>query len=230
MKVKEILTESLSRIWQHVNEHDYGTVTAFRYARDCNKGEPYTRRENLQRNASLLAKLRAKGYGVTAIDGGYIEGHTTELAREVLENSFLVVDRQNRGDLLDTLKQLGEEFEQDSILFGTAGKAPSLYGTSNCPNNWPAYGQPHEFDPFKWKGYDYERDEEGNVKYDEKGLPIKKDVQFFSKKGNKKFYAPEKKVEQFKECITVIESYGVCKYPTELRGQVILANKHWSEL
>ena len=49
---KEYLQESsLSRLWRHSQEHDYGTITAFRYAPDCGEGTPYTKKENLQRNS-----------------------------------------------------------------------------------------------------------------------------------------------------------------------------------
>ena len=57
-KVKDILNEaSLSRLWRHSEAHDCGCLTAFRVGPDCGKGEPYTKKENKQRNKSLLAKL-----------------------------------------------------------------------------------------------------------------------------------------------------------------------------
>ena len=39
---------SLSRLWKHSREHDYGTITAFRYAPECGNGTPYTKKENLK--------------------------------------------------------------------------------------------------------------------------------------------------------------------------------------
>ena len=100
---KEYLQESsLSRLWKHSQEHDYGTITAFRYAPDCGEGTPYTKKENLQRNKSLLAKLRSKGYGVTSIKGSYIENYGKPTAREVGENSFFVADIQDKGKLKRT--------------------------------------------------------------------------------------------------------------------------------
>lgn len=140
MKVKDILNESgLSRVYQHTRKHDYGTITAFRYAPDCGTGEPYTLEQNQKRNSSLLSKLRAAGYGVTAISGSYIENYGSPEAREVSENSFLVVDLQDRGTLKRDLLRLGEEFEQDSIIFGEAGGAGVLIGTNHCPGGYPGY-------------------------------------------------------------------------------------------
>lgn len=137
---KEVLNESsLSRVYQHTQEHDFGTITAFRYARDCGKGEVYTKSENLQRNKSLLSKLQAKGYGVTAIKGSYIENYGSSNQKEVGENSFLVVDLKDKGSLRKDLLALGEEFEQDSIIFGKAGKAGVLIGTNKCPEGYPGY-------------------------------------------------------------------------------------------
>lgn len=142
MKIKEVITESgLSRVYKHTRDHDYGTITAFRYAPECGTGEPYTRAQNLQRNASLLAKLRAAGYSVTSIAGSYIENYGSDNEREVSENSFLVVDVQDRGTLKRDLIRLGEEFEQDSIIFGEAGGVGTLIGTNHCPGGYPGYGK-----------------------------------------------------------------------------------------
>ena len=124
-------------------EHDYGTITANRYAPDCDEGTPYTKKENQQRNKSLLSKLRAKGYGITAIKGTYF-----------------VADLQDKGRLKKDLLALGEEFEQDSIIFGAKGKAGVLFGTSDCP----------------------------------------------------------------------LEHYGVCKFPTELRGPVTISKMNWKDI
>lgn len=141
MKTKEIISESgLSRIFRLTREHDYGTITAYRYSPDCGTGKPYTYRENQQRNASLLSKLRARGFGVTGIKGSYIENFGSADAREVGENSFLVVDTQNSGKLRASLLALGEEFEQDSIIFGPAGESGVLIGTNHCPGGYPGYG------------------------------------------------------------------------------------------
>ena len=86
-----------------------------------------------------MAILRARGYGVTAIKGSYIENYGSANAREVGENSFFVVDIQDSGNLRDDLLKLGEEFEQDSIIFGSAGETGSLIGTNNCPTGYPGY-------------------------------------------------------------------------------------------
>lgn len=140
MKVADILYESgLSRVFSATRDHDYGTITAFRFAPDCGLGNPYTYSENIRRNKSLLAKLRASGYGVTSIKGSYIENYNTENAREVGENSFLVVDMQDRGNLKQTLMALGEEFDQDSIIFGAAGEVGTLIGTNHCEDGYPGY-------------------------------------------------------------------------------------------
>ena len=132
---------SLSRIWKHSREHDYGTITAFRFPPDCGNGKPYTRKENLQRNKSLLAKLRSKGYGVTSIKGSYIENYGSSEAKEVGEASFFVADIQDKGNLKKDLLTLGEEFEQDSVIFGEASGAGILHGTNKCPKGYPGYGK-----------------------------------------------------------------------------------------
>lgn len=141
MKYNEIIKESgLSRVFRATQNHDYGTITAFRYAPECGTGKPYTYQQNQQRNASLLAKLRAAGYGVTSIKGSYIENYGSKDAREVGENSFLVVDIKDTGRLKQDLLSLGAQFEQDSIIFGSAGDVGTLIGTNHCPGGYPGYG------------------------------------------------------------------------------------------
>jgi len=140
-KFSQYLNESsLSRLYQWSSKYDFGIITAFRYAPDCGSGEPYTKQENLQRNSSLLAKLRASGYSVTSIKGSYIENYGSKNAREVGENSFFVADIQNHGTLNQDLQRLGGEFEQDSIIFGEAGGSGVLIGTNNCPEGYPGFG------------------------------------------------------------------------------------------
>jgi len=154
MNHKEYLTESsLSRVYKHNEEHDCGALTAFRKARECGEGEPYTKKENEARNKSLLAKLKSLGYGVTSLSGKYPEGGST-----AKENSFFVVDLKDSGKLLDNLKKLGEEFEQDSILFIPKGSIKGddrayLVGTNHCKNNWLGYGKTELFNKGKM-GYD----------------------------------------------------------------------------
>ena len=142
MKLKNIVTEAgLARLWSHMNNHDTGTISAFRYARDCGKGNRYTKTENLKRNASLLAKLQSKKYNAIAVKGSYIENFGASNAREVNENAFLVIDVDDKGNLLNDLKALGQEFEQDSVLFIQKGaNLGILYGTSACPESYPGMG------------------------------------------------------------------------------------------
>jgi hypothetical protein len=140
MEYHQNLNESsLSRIWAQTRKHDFGTITAFRSARECGLGDRYTKAENLKRNSSLLFKLLAKGYGVTKIKGSYIENYGSPDAKEVGENSFMVIDLKDSGNLKRDLLVFGEEFEQDSIIFGKAGSAGVLIGTNKCPNGYPGY-------------------------------------------------------------------------------------------
>jgi hypothetical protein len=137
---------SLSRLWSHTEKNDCGTITAFRSTRDCNEGEPYTKKENLKRNKSLLAKLQSLRYSVTSVKGSYIEDYGTSEAKEVGENVFFVVDLDNKGNLEKDLKKLGAEFDQDSILFIPKGRTSStLIGTNKCKNGYPGFGKTIKF-------------------------------------------------------------------------------------
>jgi len=201
MKLTQILNESsLSRLWQYMEKHDCGTMSAFRSAADCGKGEKYTYRQNMQRNASLLSKIHSSGrYSVTAIKGAYIENYGTPEAVEVSENTFFIADVENKGNLLSVMKRLGEEFEQDSILFiPVGGQFAELHGTNHCPSGYPGYGK--------------------IVKFDKREFG--REAQFFSKVGNRPFsFLPE---------TVMTENVGPNDYHGKWACHT-LSKKHWSE-
>jgi len=129
---------SLSRILSHMKTNDTGIISAFRYARDCGIGEIYSLIDNKKRNRLLQVKLHSLGYSITSIKGTYIENYKTKNEIEVKENAFFVSDVNNRGTLLNDLKTLGEEFEQDSILFiPMGGEYSELVGVSDCKDSYP---------------------------------------------------------------------------------------------
>lgn len=132
---------SVSRIWQHISEHDTGFISAWRDARDCGTGEKYTRKEKQDADRKLRAFLQSKGFGITRIHGSYIEnfGNKT-LSKNVSEDSYFVVDKSDSKNLRSVLIELGEFFEQDSVLFiPQGGKGASLIGTNECPGSFPGY-------------------------------------------------------------------------------------------
>ena len=142
MSFEKFINESpLSRLWKHNIEHECGAITAFRESRECGNGEKYTKKENKQRNKSLLSKILIKGYGATELLGKYPEG-----GRTVKEISYFIVDLADTGNLETDLKRLGKEFEQDSILFiqkgfinKQEGSVAYLIGTNHCKNSWIKY-------------------------------------------------------------------------------------------
>ncbi len=136
-----IIESSISRIHDHLKNHDCGFITAWRSATDCNQGVPFTREQKNERNRKLFALLKTKGFGVTKVKGSYIEDFQTPAAKEVGEESFFVVDINDSGNLKETLINLGEAFEQDSILFSAqGGENIELIGTSDCENAYPGKG------------------------------------------------------------------------------------------
>lgn len=127
-----VLEKSLSRTLQHIQAHDCATITAYR-------GE-YVKVDNQKRNKSLLAKLMAKRYSITTMIGSYIENYQSEDEKEVKETIFFVVDIDDKGNLEKDITMLGEEFDQDSILFiPKGGEGAYLVGTSLRDNSYPGY-------------------------------------------------------------------------------------------
>lgn len=142
MKVQDIKESSLSRIHSKIASGIVGTITAYR--------SEFTKRENQQRNRSLLAKLMQKGYSVTAVRGSYIENFGTEDSTEVSEHSYMVAPRDDKStaSLESDLIALGREFDQDSVLVITDGKG-ELVGTSKRDNAWPSFDSREPVGGFK---------------------------------------------------------------------------------
>ena len=156
---------SLSRVYEHVVSHDTAALSAFRdnpfdgskctdkavgeETKDVQEPLPlgskfsvspedsYT--TNLRRNKELKATLLQMGYGVTKVHGSYIEAFKTTAAREVKEDSFMVVNLKDDPNFQDNIKMLGERFCQDSVLIvPKGGKGAFLHGTNN--HEYPGYG------------------------------------------------------------------------------------------
>ena len=140
---KKPMNESgLSRLAKHMDEHDCGTITAFRSKEGCGGPDAaeYSLDDNKKRNRQLYANLEVLGYGVTRVDGAYIENFGTKDAKEVKEDVYFVVDLKDKGTLKNDLMRLGEKYMQDSILFiPKGGKGSMLIGTNNCENSYPGY-------------------------------------------------------------------------------------------
>ena len=139
---KPINESGLSRLAKHMDEHDCGTITAFRSKEGCGGEDAaeYSWNDNKKRNRQLYANLEVLGYGVTRVDGAYIENFGTKDAKEVKEDVYFVVDLKDKGTLKTDLMRLGEKYMQDSILFiPKGGKGSMLIGTNECPNSFPGY-------------------------------------------------------------------------------------------
>jgi hypothetical protein len=142
-KSDQINESGLSRLWTHYKNHDTGVITAFRETDDCQSGDPYTKEENKIRNSTLKQRLLYLNYGVTPIKGLFYKNYPPKKDEkpEELEESFFVVDKENTGDLLDTLTKLGEYFKQDSVAFADAGGKYYLISTNECRDGYPGRGK-----------------------------------------------------------------------------------------
>lgn len=160
--IKEVIVESsLSRINQHISEHDCATITAFRNDpsdhSNCATGYHAPSRFqdeglsaydiNIRNNKFLKAALLSKGFGVTAIDGSYIENFKSTESNsetapvEVREDSLFVVNLNNidQVSFFDIITELGKKYCQDSVLLIPKGgeEGAFLRGTNN---SWPGLG------------------------------------------------------------------------------------------
>ena len=156
--VVETLTESsLSRAWQWMQKHDCATMSAMRNdptdlsacvnppdtdSEDShlafNKQPKDKNSVNKLRNKSLRANLLRLGYGVTPVDGSYIEDFGLPSAKHVNEDSFFVVNLKDDPAFVRNIEFLGQKFCQDSVLIiPKGGSGTYLLGTNNA---WPGLG------------------------------------------------------------------------------------------
>lgn len=137
---------SLSRVHKHIMENDCAIISAQRKdptdtSRCADSGEQTTQEEpgqkptpgplNRKNTRDLKATLLSLGYGVTAVDGSYIENFKTPQAVEVQEDSFFVANLKKDSSFYENIKTLGRKFCQDSVLIiPQGGKGAYLYGTN----------------------------------------------------------------------------------------------------
>lgn len=154
--VKGTINESsVTRLMRWMDSHDIAIITAFRGAyRDAtpktlddrpkelqgsNVAYEYSHQENKMRNHELKACLMRLGYGITNVQGSYIEGIGTINAKELGEESIFVVNLTNDVNFKKKIFDLSEYYNQDCFLYKPKGdKNAYLIGTNNT--EWPGYG------------------------------------------------------------------------------------------
>jgi hypothetical protein len=180
-KIKEEFSQiclnemSLSRIWRH-SEGATGRPIVFVSASRTWKGKDendlpiaYTASENKKRNAELEEEIKKTKWGYVPMHGGYIEGFGTPSAREVYEQSFMVIGNPGEDyELRYWAVKMGEANQQDSILYISTNRKAKLIGTNDVnelgePIKFPGKGKvvvmgdwhiKNKLDQFfsKWKG------------------------------------------------------------------------------
>jgi hypothetical protein len=151
-----ILSESsLSRLFKHISEHDSAILTGWRANQhDRSKcvvqDSPFSQEElsktankpellNKLANRNIKASLLALGYGVTHVDGSYIENFNTPQQVEVSEDSLFVSNLNDSPDFMSNIQKLGELYCQDSVLIISKGGVDAyLLGTNKA--EFPGHG------------------------------------------------------------------------------------------
>ena len=162
---RDLKESSLTRLYQHTQEHDTAIITAYRNnpsedpnnyclygVPDSEQYEGSVNRINIARNRELHARLLGfnrlpatkggehKDYGATKIIGTYVEDYgDPEKEVEVKEVSWFVTNLKDSPDFKQDIIDLGEEYCQDSIAFiPKGGEGAYLVGTNR--SDFPGYG------------------------------------------------------------------------------------------
>jgi len=182
---KELLTEkSLSRTWTHMQDYQTALITAFRDNPEDGEGcvmdpQPVEGEDaldkNKMRNRDLKATLLSFGYGVTAVQGTYIENYMKDNAIEVKEPSFFVHNQENDPKFFANLEMLAQKFCQDSVLLVPQGGEGAYFKGTNT-GGYPGLGKSEEVGKFRGG-------EEG---------------EFMTRVGNRPFVLREEGIETYK--------------------------------
>ena len=109
--IKSVMSESsLSRVQKWRTEHDTAAMATARF----NKSKEQAKKEKYE----LQDWLRAHGYAYTKFDGYYQEQEMPQASRE---DSLLIVDINDKGNLKQLIQKLGAKYGQESVLFRPKG-------------------------------------------------------------------------------------------------------------
>ena len=122
IKVKKVESRgaNVNRIYKHLQEHCVCFITAFRQIYDI--------AENNKRNEKLYHDLRALGYGIIKVIGGFPEKQPDGSTKKATEKSFVVVANEVdkainekskvefSNQFKDDMMGLCKKYEQENIL------------------------------------------------------------------------------------------------------------------
>ena len=141
---KFLLNESMSRVHQHITEHDSALLTAHRAdpldmsacledAVEPGASSKSKKAINKERYRELKAVLLDLRYGVRKVKGSFIENYgNLEKQVEVKEDSLFVHNRKDDPAFVEQIIKFGKRYCQDAVLIiPQGGDGTYLYGTNN---------------------------------------------------------------------------------------------------
>lgn len=122
----ERMAASLSRIWEHATQNEYGCAMI-----SASRGI-YSKLQNLKRTYDLSRDLKAEGFSWISTHGAYVEGIGSGKEQEVLEDSFFVIgNTKDFEQFVREISELGEKFQQDSVLIIRPDHTTYILGTQD---------------------------------------------------------------------------------------------------
>lgn len=116
----DLITEtSLNRIISHRANYDTGAISGYR--------NNISHKQGNRNNKIIIKELRDSGYQVTMVTGFWQEQGDDAPS---IERSIFAFDKDGIGGLKEKLIELGQRFNQESILFRPANSGAHLVRTS----------------------------------------------------------------------------------------------------
>ena len=111
-----------------------------------NSVTPWIIASKIRWRIGIKATLLKFGYGVTAVEGTYIENYMKKNAVEVKEDSMFVVNLEDDPKFFANLEMLAQKFCQDSVLLvPQGGEGAYLKGTND---SYPGLGKSEKVGSF----------------------------------------------------------------------------------
>lgn len=135
-----ITSATLSKAIRQMKDHDSAFVSAEIGDRvktpQFQRGPEHEAHYQEKAMQKLSQDLKALNYSYTAVKGGWSEGN----GKFHPEDSFYVVDLQDRGSLKTDIGELAKKYFQDAFLFIPAGQENGIMVGTASYKNWGKYG------------------------------------------------------------------------------------------
>ena len=119
--LNEMSGASLSRIWQYLQNHDIGFISAYR--------PEFDKKKNMERSSQLKSSIRNLGMGYVQLEGRWVDSRTQKTSSEesLLISYCTTPVSIDPGDFEKCIIALGRIYDQDAVIVKKDGQSGIIY-------------------------------------------------------------------------------------------------------